>query len=114
SVELAVGAQDEDAVDAAGEEAVDEPLEPGQVKVFVGLHRCGDRGDDALDAHGNPRKTWAIGCYNLLPPRPRHVYDYPSPIPGGNADEASRALGSGRAVGRRAGGVGPDRQGTGR
>src|SRR5438046_527957 len=57
AVELAVGAEDEDAVSAAGEEAVDEPLEPRQVEVFVGLHRRGDGGDDALDTHGNPRKT---------------------------------------------------------
>src|SRR2546421_136765 len=57
-VELAVGAEHEDAVDAAVDEVVDEPLEAREVEVFVGQHRRGDGGDDALDAHGLLTDEW--------------------------------------------------------
>ena len=35
----------------AVDQVVDEPLEPRQVEVFVGLHRRGDGRDDAADLH---------------------------------------------------------------
>src|SRR5262249_657215 len=54
-VELAVGAEDEDAVDAVGEEVVEEPLQARQVEVPVVVHRGGEGGDDAVDAHGGSR-----------------------------------------------------------
>ena len=50
-VELAVGAEDEDAVDAVVDEVVEEPAQPRQVEVLVGLHRRGDGRDDAVDVH---------------------------------------------------------------
>jgi len=50
-VEFAIGAEHEDAVDAAVDKVIEEPLEPRQIEVFVGLHRRGDGRDDALDFH---------------------------------------------------------------
>ena len=58
-VELAVGAEDEDAVDAAGDEVVDEPFEARQVEIFIGLHRGSDGRNDAADLHDEPRGGWA-------------------------------------------------------
>src|SRR5204862_5084265 len=50
-VELTVGAEHEDAVDAGRDLLVDEGAQARQVEVLVGLHRRDDRGNDAVDLH---------------------------------------------------------------
>ena len=50
-VELAVRAEDEDAVHAVADEVVEEPSETGKVQVLVGLHRGGDRRNDPVKVH---------------------------------------------------------------
>ena len=67
-VELAVGAEDEDAMDAGADEAIEEPFQTRQVQVFVGLHRRGHGGDDAVDTHGDLQS--GFGASN---PRSRHA-----------------------------------------
>src|SRR5262249_41435013 len=54
-VELAVGAQDENAVDPLRDQVIQEPFEPRQVQVLVGLHGRRDGGDDASYIHGGQR-----------------------------------------------------------
>ena len=55
--ELAVGAEDEDAVDPAGDQVIDEPAQTRDVQVLVVLHRGRDGRDDPLNLHEHASDT---------------------------------------------------------
>jgi len=58
-VKLAVGAEYENAVDAVGDEVVDEPAQARQIEILVGLHRRGNGRNDAGNLHDDPHKKLA-------------------------------------------------------
>jgi hypothetical protein len=49
--ELAVRAEDEEAVHPLADEVIEEPSEAGKVQILVGLHRGGDRRNDPVELH---------------------------------------------------------------
>ena len=57
SVKLAIGAEDEDAMNAVFDEMVEEPFQTGNVEVLVGQHRRGDGRNNALDTHDCPSRN---------------------------------------------------------